>query len=495
MTNEPNKARILVVDDEEHIRSTVSELLTAADHTVVAAPDGISAMSILEAKRFDLLIPDIRMPGMTGIELLKEARALHPDLGVILITGSADLEAALDALRSGAQELLLKPFRAEDLHKAVDSALQKRQDARELSRLRALAPLIELGRHITSVDDIDQLAHSILEIAIGETDADGGSLMLIDERNETLYIEASQGISPDVAKAARQRLGEGISGWVAQNNTPLVLGKKGTKGDGGMNLSRSEISSALSIPLVIAPPGGVGHVTLGVLNVNKMDGKRPFAQSDLDMLTVLCSQVSVALRSMQLYGNLQGAYVGIIKALASAVDTKDSYTAGHSERVAEFAKEIAIALALDPSFIDAIHHAGLLHDIGKIGVADAILKKPGRLTEDEFREMRNHADMSYRILEPVEFPHDIKPMVRHHHEWFNGAGYPDGLAGETIPLGARILSVADAYEAMTSDRPYRKALPNERAVTELMNYAGTQFDPGIVEAFLSSPAAEVDTLV
>jgi len=195
-------------------------------------------------------------------------------------------------------------------------------------------------------------------------------------------------------------------------------------------------------------------------------------------------------RTKQLDGKnqeLRTAYIQTIRALAEAIDAKDSYTRGHSERVAVYASRIGHQMGLRTELIERIYFAGLLHDVGKIGIPDAIITKPDRLTPEEYEEIQRHPEIGAKILEPVEFLHHIVPCVRHHHEWFDGcqSGYPARLAGDQIPLPSRVIIVADTVEAMTSDRPYRNALPIDAVVSEMHKYSGSQFDPVVVEAFLA----------
>jgi putative nucleotidyltransferase with HDIG domain len=183
---------------------------------------------------------------------------------------------------------------------------------------------------------------------------------------------------------------------------------------------------------------------------------------------------------------LRTAYLSTVRALSEAVDAKDPYTRGHSERVGVYASRIAQELGCKRPFIERIYLAGLLHDIGKIGVPDAIIGKPDRLTSAEYELMKRHPEIGARILEPVAFLADIVPCVRHHHEWYDGSplGYPERLASSAIPYPSRIILVADTVEAMTSDRPYRRALPLEQVVDEIQRFRGTQFDPTAADAFL-----------
>ena len=183
---------------------------------------------------------------------------------------------------------------------------------------------------------------------------------------------------------------------------------------------------------------------------------------------------------------LRTAYVQTVGALAEAVDAKDAYTRGHSERVGVYASKIAREMGFTKEFIERVYIAGLLHDVGKIGIRDAIITKPGKLTDEEYDEIKRHPEIGAKILEPVDFLADIAPCVRHHHEWYDGStlGYPDRLRADAIPLPSRIILVADTVEAMTSDRPYRKALPIDRVISELNKFSGSQFDPACAEAFL-----------
>ena len=194
---------------------------------------------------------------------------------------------------------------------------------------------------------------------------------------------------------------------------------------------------------------------------------------------------------------LRTAYMSTVRALAEAIDAKDTYTRGHSERVAIYASRIARELGCKRQFIERIYLAGLLHDVGKIGVPDAIITKPGALTREEYDVMKRHPAIGARILEPVSFLSDVVPCVRHHHEWFDGSdrGYPDRLRGLEIPYPSRIILVADTVEAMSSDRPYRKAQPFSAVTAEIDRYQGTQFDPEAAQAFLALAEREGEDFI
>jgi putative nucleotidyltransferase with HDIG domain len=223
---------------------------------------------------------------------------------------------------------------------------------------------------------------------------------------------------------------------------------------------------------------------IGALYVGSSDPGARFTSEDVRLLSTIANHATIAIGNIDLYASLQEAYLSTVRALAAAIDAKDPYTRGHSERVATYALMIAERMGLASEQKDALEMASYLHDIGKIGISEDILLKPGKLSDEEMGQMRHHPLIGANILKPVSFPWPILPVVRHHHEHYDGGGYPAGLRGEEIPLLARILTVADSYEAMTSDRPYRRGRSTEEAIAELKRCSGSQFDPKIVEAFV-----------
>jgi HD-GYP domain-containing protein (c-di-GMP phosphodiesterase class II) len=219
-----------------------------------------------------------------------------------------------------------------------------------------------------------------------------------------------------------------------------------------------------------------------------------FTTADSKLLNSIASQTAVFLENTALFNDVRGLMMGLLHALTSAVDAKDTYTRGHSQRVAVLSREIARMAGLPETAVDRIYMAGLLHDVGKIGVAEAVLRKPGRLTDDEFDQMKRHVEIGAHILADIKQVADLVPGVLHHHERYDGKGYPHGLAGQDIPLIARVICVADSFDAMTSNRTYRRALPIEAALVEVRRCAGTQFDPLFADAINELGADEIRTI-
>jgi diguanylate cyclase (GGDEF)-like protein len=238
-----------------------------------------------------------------------------------------------------------------------------------------------------------------------------------------------------------------------------------------------DVGSALAVPLY------AGSELWGAIEV-LASGAAAFDPSDAQLVQTIADHVGAALHTAELYRELEQTYVGTAAAQAAALEAKDDYTADHAQSIADLAVEVGQEIGLDEQALRDLRYGAIFHDIGKIAVPDAILHKPGRLTADEFDVVKRHPVTGEQILAPVPFLADVRRIVRHDHERWDGGGYPDGLRGQQIPIGARIVLVVDAYHAMTSDRPYRSGMPEDEARRQLQAGAGTQFDPDVVTAFL-----------
>ncbi|MEW6408737.1 MAG: HD domain-containing phosphohydrolase, partial [Nitrospirota bacterium] len=235
--------------------------------------------------------------------------------------------------------------------------------------------------------------------------------------------------------------------------------------------------SHIRVPIVVRDEA------IGVLTISSKK-RSAFTFDNLSTLEKITSQIGVALENARLITDIKELFLGTIKSLSEAIDAKSPWTRGHSDRVTEYSIKIGKELGLKDKELDDLRVAGLLHDIGKIGTYDILLDKAEKLTDGEYEMVKKHPGKGVKLLEPIKQLKHITPWIKHHHECYNGTGYPDGLRGEEIPLMARILTVADAFDAMTAERPYRETLSREKAIKELKKYSGTQFYPKVVEAFL-----------
>ena len=248
--------------------------------------------------------------------------------------------------------------------------------------------------------------------------------------------------------------------------------------DGTYSVSDEELGQMLLAPILR------GERRLGMIMALEPMSGRQFDNIDATRLSNVANSAAVFLENFRLYGSLRRLFLGSMRALTSSIDAKDPYTCGHSERVALLSKKLVELMGLSGMEAERIYLCGLLHDIGKIGVPEAVLQKPDKLTVYEFELVKQHPVIGAKIIRGIQEMEDLIPGVLHHHERMDGEGYPDGLKGEEIPFQARVLCVGDALDAMTSDRPYRKALPAKLAESEIFRAAGTQFDPALVEAVL-----------
>ena len=355
-------------------------------------------------------------------------------------------------------------------------------EIRELNRklsekLAEMTTLYETAKLTSSFLDLDEMLSSAFDSAVKILNAETGSLMLFDSEGEVLTIKKSYGLNEEIIRKTRVKKGETIVGSVAQSGEPLIIHGRA---DISSIKGRKKYEKVNSICVPLKTRKGV----IGVVNLNRKEDANPFTEDNLKLLFTMANDAASAIENATLYHNLHESYLSIIRALVSALELKDSYTKGHSESVTRYAVALAKRLKLSSQEIVSIEVAAVLHDVGKIGVQESILNKPGKLNDEEWKEVKQHPKFSYKILKEVNFPWDIKPLIYAHHERYNGKGYPAGLKGGKIPLGARILAVADTFAAITSDRAYRKGLSKEVAIEELKRVAGTQLDPELVKVFV-----------
>lgn len=355
----------------------------------------------------------------------------------------------------------------------------------ELVRLRMeeMGALLEVGRVVSSTLDLRELLTKIMSTATKVMRCETSTVYLVDEQTNELYFHIVSG-DPNVgAKLQEIRLpmGTGLAGWCAQNNKPVIV--PDTEKDPRFFKGADKKSGFVTRSMICVPMRLKDRV-VGVLQVLNRTGDIPFNEHDLETLENVANQAVSAIENARLYENIQKVYLSTIEVLATAIDAKDPYTQGHSRRVTQYSVAIAEELNLPPKEVESIRYAGLLHDVGKIGIKDSIIRKPGRLTDEEYAIIKKHPAIGAKILRPVDFLADKIPGVLHHHEYYDGRGYPEHLTGENIPLAGRIICVADAFDAMTTNRPYRKGLTVKTAVGELQKFSGKQFDPVCVEAFM-----------
>ena len=481
------RERILVVDDEPSVLSICRDFLETRGFDVAAASSADEAIRNFEAGKFQLVITDINMPRMSGVDLMRWIKSREPEIPIIILTGYGTYGLMHEALRSGVSDFLDKPFNLETLEKSIGQALEKRRLLAERERLRVMRRLITTSEHIARELDEIAIMEYLLECLSKETQADSISVMLPrqDGDGKDLHISFSRGLPSDLPEDGGVRDCPVASMVFRQKKAIRVEDIRSDPRFGGVRLERYRSHSFLSVPMIVSDK------VLGVINLAEKRDRSPFSQADEEVATILATQGAIALERARFYGALQAKidevesnFIGTVEAISNAIDAKSPWTKGHSERVTIYAGMIGRQLGLPTEELETLRLASLLHDVGKIGTCDALLDKPERLTPEEYEQVKRHPEKGEEILRPIERLRGILPIIRHHHERFDGRGYPDGLSGEEIPLMARILAVADTYDSMTSQRPYRKTPGRRKGLQELRDCAGTQFDPAVVDAFV-----------
>jgi response regulator RpfG family c-di-GMP phosphodiesterase len=486
--------RILVVDDEKVIREILSDFLTMEGYVVRAVEDGAAALAELRLRPYDLVISDLKMPNMGGLELLEHIADQNLDVLTVIMTGFGTVETAIEAMKKGAYDYILKPFKVEEVVHVVQRGLDRQRLQAENIRLREALSLYRVSEAIAASLELDRILDVIMDSVMQEVHADAVTLHLADAKTGA-FDERMKRVADSAELPADSSMGTlDVSELVAHFRADRPVVQHGIKAARffANGFDGKRLVSFASVPMKIRDR------IIGMLNAYSFTRGKKFDEGQRKMLVILAGRAAMSIENARLYEDLvdknrdlhtmnlslEENFRQTIVGFAHALEESDRYTRGHSERVAFYARIIAVGMQLKESEVELVVQAGLMHDIGKIGIRYEKLNKPGKLTPEEVTMFRTHPAKGKRILEPIPFMRGIVPGCWCHHESYDGAGYPQGLAGENIPQLGRIVAIADAYDAMTSDRAYRKALSHEVAVAELERCSGTQFDPRIVEVFL-----------
>jgi len=491
----PETPRILVVDDEKVIREILADFLNMEGYVVHTVEDGVEAMKELHRRSYNLVISDLKMPNMSGLELIQQITAESLPVLTVIMTGFGTVETAIEAMKRGAYDYILKPFKVEEVMHIVQRGLERQRLQHENIRLKDALSIYKISEAIATSLSVDTVLDLVLDATIDTVDADVVSLLLEDPSHEGRFSERMRKVShraEPAIEAPTLNLDEVLP--LFQEDRPLLVhGSRSYRFLASPPDLERRLVSFCSIPLKLK-----GRI-IGMLNAYSYTRGNKFSEGQRKMLYVLASRAAFSIENARLYENLVDANKDLTRAnvsleenfkqtiigFAHALEESDRYTRGHSERVALYARLIAMGLRMSQIEVDTVVKVGLMHDVGKIGIRNDKLNKPGKLTPEELAMFRSHPAKGRRILEPIPFMRDIVPGCYCHHEAWDGSGYPQGLMGDHIPLIGRIVAIADAYDAMTSDRAYRKALPHEIACGEIERCIGAQFDPEIVPLFLA----------
>ena len=494
------KQTILFVDDEESILDVATEFFEHKGYNVKTASNGVQAVRLLEAETVDCCFTDINMPEMDGLELAEYIRKKDNTIPVIIMTGYPSLDNTIKTLKNGVVDFLIKPVNLNQMEICVQRVLRERQlfienillkkEVESKLRLEKLntelhAKVEELNllnnvmSDFTTVQTSAEIFRRLVETTVAISNADEARLFIIHDSIASPIQVASFAREPahqETARPLSENLGRAMDEIIFQtagDAVPLLMKSNDqAKGIG------SEFKSFMAVPLKIRDK------IFGVLFASIFNGSNRFGEKSLYYLSFMSNKAAYAIENLALYDNIYENLFSTLYAFVKAIEAKDPYTQQHSNRVTSISKIIGRQMGCTAEEIDILSFAGPLHDIGKIGIRDEILLKPGRLTDEEFEIIKEHPSIGASIVGQLGLWDREKELIEHHHERFDGGGYPAGLAGEDIPELARIMSVADAYDAMASDRAYRKKMPMDRVLRIIKEGAGSQFDPRVVSVFL-----------
>jgi len=509
------KETILFVDDEDSILNVSSEFFQRQGYRTFKARSGIEALKILAKEMVDCCFTDINMPGMNGLDLAEKIRMTDNTLPVIVMTGYPSLENAVQTMKNGVVDFLIKPINLKQMELCVRRVLEQRrllaenvilkQEIEGKDRLeklnRELIYKVEelhiLNKILSNFATIESTTHVFkraVDTAIEIAHADDAIFYVI---NETLQqpVEvasaraAQKYLDPHNSgniKSHRNRSGNVIPSDVVDTHIQLIM----EVASDGIPLLISENKGTYRLPKPVVSamlvPLKIRGKVFGTLMAIVDEGETRFSEKDLYYLTFMTQSAAHAIENLALYENIYENLFATLYAFVNALEARDPYTRQHSSRVTGISLILGRKLGCTGEELDILNFAGHLHDIGKIGIRDDILLKPGRLTSEEFEKIKEHPVIGANILEQLGLWDKERLIIKCHHERFDGTGYPEGAKQNDIPFLARILSVADVYDAMASDRAYRKKMEESVILKIIREGAGTQFDPKVVDAFLKA---------
>ncbi len=481
----PYDCRILIVDDFDLNREMIVDALHQSGYSSVEeAADGREALEKFQSGHHDLVITDVMMPHMDGMELLDRLHEVRAGTPIILVTGQPEVDAGVSAIKRGAVDYIRKPFNIGDLLYKVEVCLRERQLLVEGERQSAVAEgrLTEKSRELSvhshiydSVENIEgdnqQVFEKMAELALRVVDGAEAAIWIFDAEADQFHPQVVRSNECDGSDPASNDIKTiPFLYQVVDKREALVIQSPGDFG---------ETSSLICAPLVIR------NAVFGVLAVRKKRRTGIFTSKDLHYIVSLTKRASLNLENKLLYESLFSNVLDTFESLVACVQVRDNYTQEHCRRVAKMALRTAEALGIGAQDRECLNVASILHDVGKIAIPDSVLLKPDRLTDEEYAIIKAHPTLGENILQPIALFDRERTVMLHHHERWDGRGYPDGLSGTSIPILSRIIAVVDTYDAMTNNRPYRHALDTSIALGEIRRNRGTQFDPDVTDAFLS----------
>ncbi len=498
------RGNILVVDDDPNVVEIITESLNREGYRTESAFDGEEALEKFVDFDPDLVILDTVLPKLDGFKVC--ARILNDnksqEIPIVMMSNDIMSDAVLEGLSSGARDVIRKPFSIKEVVAKINSFLlqahgnrrmreknqlleteilkgQENYDSvdRELKRkILYLRTLFDLSQDLNRLQEPSELIHVLCLTFIGQLGI--GSLAIFNMKSSDdlhLVFAGGMGVEQKILRTLSFSKEGALVKYLMKREKFIDL-----EGNGIPSTASKESKFLFDLGFKYCFPLIVKSNLVGLILAGAKISDQDYSKSDLEMFTLLCHSAANGLENARLYSELQRTYLSTIKVLVSTIEAKDPYTRGHTERVASYANLLALEMKLDKKEQETVRFGAALHDIGKLGVYENILNKSSELTENEWKVIKSHPEIGANIIKDMKFLESACDLVRHHHERLDGTGYPDGLSGEEISVGARIVAIADSFDAMTSNRPYRKALSFSEAMEQL-KFQADKFDPEIIE--------------
>jgi len=501
---------ILIVDDDDAILEISSEYFKLKGYRLITANNGMEALSIIRQETVDCCVTDINMPYMDGMELAEQIRKIDNTIPVIIMTGFPSLQNSIKTIQNGVVDFLVKPVQLNEMELSVQRVFRQRKlfienilykkEAESKAKLEKLNQELHLKVHelnilnrimsdLTETSSGRDVFRQVAEMTISLTSATEARFYIVNDTIKHPFevsaafeqptgdnsTSESENLSGCKDVSARNKQCPAFNSFllaIASDKMPLLVAD-----------SRTTSQLPAGIYSFIAVPLCIQEKVFGLLTAAIKNSDNRFIPKDLYYLKFMLERAAYVIENWALYENIYENLLSTLYALVNALEARDAYTQQHSHRVAALAAVLGKEMNLSSEELDILNVAGRLHDIGKIGVRDAILLKKGSLTSEEMLEIEKHPLIGANIIGQLGLWEREQIIIRHHHERFDGKGYPDGMKGRAIPLLARIMAVADAYDAMASDRVYRKKLSFDEVFKRIDEAAGVQFDPDIVNVF------------
>jgi response regulator RpfG family c-di-GMP phosphodiesterase len=479
--------RILVVDDEECILDIFKSYFESApDYTLLTASDGLEAFEIIKSDQINCCFTDLAMPRLDGLELARRIYQYDSTIPVVVMTGYPSLDIAIETLKNGVVDFITKPFNMEQILPTISKVISARSAfvenmllKEEVQKSKKLININnELTRKIKEIEtinlilqDLDQARSSrdifkkLVSLSGKITPCDEAHFCFFTQEMKNYEIITSFYKDGCIADDDSEIIEKEMIEKIAADGIPYLIKRKNSEGN------------IIAIPLKIR--SRVFGILVSIINSES----QCFSEKDIYFLNFLLEKASFSIENLALYENIYENLFSTLYAFVETIEARDPYTKQHSASVSGYAMSIAREKGCSQEEIAKLDISGNLHDIGKIGIPDSILLKPGKLTDDEFEIIKKHPVIGSNIIGHLGMWTDEQGIIRHHHERFDGTGYPDRLKGKEIPFLARILSVADVYDALTTDRSYRHRMSKKVAAEMIKENSGTQFDPEIVDIF------------